>query len=193
MPTTNGDVNAALAAHRCATDLTRSDLQSALIEALEHYAKRIVWLKLHQERPEIVNEAVQYVMAHLGDFRGESKFSTWVFSIVQRFCYRELEVKISNKEVLFSDYHSTHQVERLASYELDGDARITLDRLREALSDDENNLIDRKLEGYTNAEIAESEATSTTAIEGRWRRLCAKLRQNETKRIRTYPTQQSPT
>jgi RNA polymerase sigma factor (sigma-70 family) len=147
-----------------------------------------VWLKLHQERPEIVNEAVQYVMAHLGDFRGESKFSTWVFSIVQRFCYRELEVKISNKEVLFSDYHSTHQVERLASYELDGDARITLDRLREALSDDENNLIDRKLEGYTNAEIAESEATSTTAIEGRWRRLCAKLRRNETKRIRPTET-----
>jgi RNA polymerase sigma factor (sigma-70 family) len=126
-------------------------------------------------------------MAHLGDFRGESKFSTWVFSIVQRFCYRELEVKISNKEVLFSDYHSTHQVERLASYELDGDARLTLDRLREALLDDENNLIDHKLQGYTTAEIAELTATSTTAIEGRWRRLCAKLRRNGAKRTKPYP------
>lgn len=43
----NGDVNAALTTYQNATDLTRSDLERALINALEKYAKKIVWLKLH--------------------------------------------------------------------------------------------------------------------------------------------------
>lgn len=181
MPTT--DVNAALAAYQCATDSTRSDLERGLIKALERYAKKIVWLKLHQDRPETVNEAVQYVMAHLTDFRGDSKFSTWVYSVIQRYCYRELQRKIENKEKLFSDFHD-YQVEGLASYELDGNARLTLDRLRKSLSADENDLIDRKLQGYTNTEIAHQTSAATSTIEGRWRRLCAKLRQSEAKRTK---------
>jgi RNA polymerase sigma factor (sigma-70 family) len=185
MPSTNGDVNAALAAYKNATDSNRSELERALIKALENYANKVVWLTLHQDRPEVANEAIQYVVSHLAEFRGESKFSTWAFSIVQRFCYRELQLKMSNKEILFSDLRSAHQVEGLASYELDGDARLTLDRLRRTLSDAENNLIDHRLQGYSNAEIAQLMKTSTTTIEGRWRRLCDKLRKCENKRSNT--------
>lgn len=181
MPTT--DVNAALAAYQSATDSTRTGLERRLIKALETYAKKIVWLKLHQDRPETVNEAVEYVMAHLEAFKGDSKFSTWVYSVVQRYCYRELQRKIESKEKLFSDFPD-QQVQGLASYQLDGNARLTLDRLRKSLSADENDLIDRKLQGYTNTEIAHLTSTTTSAIEGRWRRLCAKLRQSEAKRTK---------
>jgi len=173
------DVNAALAAYLSATDSTRSELEYVLIKSLEKYAKKIVWLTLHESRPEIVNEAVQSVLARLADFRGESKFSTWVFSIIRRLCYRELQRKITSKETLFSDFKD-YQVEALATYELDGDAKMTLDRLRKTLSEDENDLIELKLRGYTHAEIAQKMATTTTTIDGRWRRLCEKLRQTKT-------------
>jgi RNA polymerase sigma factor (sigma-70 family) len=179
MPSSNGDVNAAFAAYLSATDLTQPDLEYALVKSLEKYAKKIVWLTLHENRPEIVNESVHFVLAHLSDFRGEAKFSTWVFTIVRRLCYRELQRKITSKETLFSDFKD-YQVEELATYELDGDAKMTLDRIRKTLSKDENELIGLKLQGYTHKEIAEEMGTTTSAIEGRWRRLCEKLRQTET-------------
>ena len=186
MPTT--DVNAALAAYQSATDSTRSDRERGLIKALEHYAKRIVWLQLRQDRPEVVNEAVQYVMAHLADFRGDSKFSTWVYSVVQRYCYRELQLKINSREALFSAFPD-FKVEGLASYELDGHARIDLDRLTKTLSKEQRNLINYKLQGYTSAEIAQLLKISTATVESRWRRLCTKLRKLEAERTETHRKQ----
>lgn len=191
MPSTNGDVNDALVAYKSATDLTRTELENSLIKSLSSYAKKIVWLKLHQDRPDTVNEAVQYVMAHLADFRGESKFSSWVYTIVERFCCRELRLKINNKEKLFGDFHE-YQVEGLASYELDGDARMTLDRLTKTLSADEKRLIDLKLQGYSTAELAQLMKITETAAEGPWRRLSAKLRKREQKRNKNL-TKTTPT
>jgi RNA polymerase sigma factor (sigma-70 family) len=176
MPSTNGNVNATFAAYLNATDLNRSELEDALIKSLEKYAKKIVWLTLHDTRPDIVNESVHFILVHLNDFRGKSKFSTWVFTIVRRRCYGELQRKISRKETLFSEFKD-HQVDALATYELDGDAKMTLDRLRRGLSKPENDLIEFKLHGYTNREIAQEMATTMSAIDGRWRRLCEKLRQ----------------
>jgi RNA polymerase sigma factor (sigma-70 family) len=184
MPTT-GDVNAALAAYQSATDTTRSEHEKQLIKELEHYAKRIVWLTLHQERPEIVNEGVQYILSNIHDFRGDSKFRTYVYTLIQRYCFREMQLKIDRKETSLTDLRAEMEAS-LASYELDGDARMTLDKIRKNLSDDEKELIDRKLEGYKTAEIAQLSSTSTSTIEGRWRRLCAKVRQNEAKRTKTY-------
>ncbi len=185
MSSNNGDVNAALAAYRAATDSNRLDLQYGLIKSLEKYARKIVWLTLHETRPEIVNEAVQYVLAHLTDFKGDSKFSTWVFAVVRRLCFRELQHKITRKETVFSDFKD-YQVEALATYELDGDAKITLDRLRKSLSQEENFLIDLKLQGHTYAEIAAQMAITVAAAESRWRRLCEKLRQTRTKNTKLY-------
>jgi RNA polymerase sigma factor (sigma-70 family) len=183
MRSTNCDVNAALAAFASATDSNRGDLEYALIKSLEKYAKKIVWLKLHENRPEIVNEAVQSVLAHLADFKGKSKFSTYFYSIVQRRCFEELRRKITSKETLFSDFRD-YQVEGLATYELDGDAKLTLERLRTQVSEAENILIDKKLQGYTHPEIAQEMRVSTTTIDGRWRRLCEKLRQTKGKNDR---------
>lgn len=180
----NLDVNEAFAAYTAAPD---SELENALVAAIERYAKKIVWIKLHQDHPEIVNEAVQSIMAHLADFRGNSKFSTWVFAVVVRLCYREIKLKVTTKETLFSDLKE-HEVDGLATYELDGDAKITLDRLRKTLSQQENHRIDLRLQGFTHAEIAEMLTTTTTAIEGRWRRLCEKLRRAEKKKNRLYRT-----
>src|ERR1700731_286516 len=97
------DVNAALSAYNNATKETLAERQDLLIRSLEHYAKRIVSMTLRRDDPEIVNEAVATVFAQLGAFRGESKFSSWVFPIVERICYRELRLKISRNETLFSE------------------------------------------------------------------------------------------
>lgn len=153
LPSANSDVNTTLAAYLAATDCTRAELEYALIKSLEKYAKKIVWLRLHEDRPDLVNEAVRYVLAHLADFKGNSKFSTYVFSIVERLCYREIKRKTTSKESVFSDFKE-HEVDGLATYELDGDAKITLDRLRKTVSTDENQLINLRLQGYRTAQPA---------------------------------------
>jgi RNA polymerase sigma factor (sigma-70 family) len=179
VPNRHRDVNTALAAYQSATESTRPELEYALIKALEKYARKIIWLKLHESRPEIANAAVHSVLAHLNDFKGESKFSTYVYSVVARRCFEELRRKITNKEMLLSEFKD-YQVEALATYELDGDAKITLDRLRKTLSTDENDLIDLKLQGYTHPEIAQRMKATTSTIDGRWRKLCEKLRKQRT-------------
>jgi len=55
-------VNEAFAAHLAASDSDRPATESALITSLEKYAKAIVSSKLHEDRPDIVNEAVQSVL-----------------------------------------------------------------------------------------------------------------------------------
>jgi RNA polymerase sigma factor (sigma-70 family) len=188
MPSTNGDVNVTFAAYQNATDSTRSELRCDLIRSLEKYARSIVWLTLHEGHPEIVNYAVAVIMAHLADFKGSAKFSSWVYKIVQRLCYEELRRKITDRKTLVS--LDDHQEGDSAIYELDGDAKFVLDRLRQSLSDDENLLIDLKLQGHTNSEMAEILTTTTAALESRWRRLCAKLQKAEKKRKATSRTTQ---
>jgi RNA polymerase sigma factor (sigma-70 family) len=183
MPSTTGDVNAAFAAYNNATDSHRSELRYDLIKSLEKYARSIVWLTLHEDHPEIVNYAIAVIMAHLGDFKGIAKFSTWVYQIVQRQCYEELRRKITDRKTLVS--LDDHPAEDSATYELDGDAKFILDRLRQSLSDEENLLIDLKLQGHTSSEMAEILTTTTAAVESRWRRLCDKLEKTEKKRKAT--------
>jgi len=179
MPSSNPDVNEAFAAYKASMDSTRPEQESVLIKALQNYARKIVWLTLRETRPEIVNEAVHYVLGHLDDFRGNSKFSTWVFAIVRRFCYGDLQRRTRRKETLFSEFKD-YEIDGLATYELDGDAKMTLDRLRRTLTNDENRLIEFKLQGFTHAEIAQELSATTATIDGRWRRLCEKLRQTQT-------------
>ena len=185
MPSITGDVNAALAAYQSATDSSRSEHERILIKELENYAKKIVWLTLRREHPEIVNEGVQYILSHINDFRGDSKFSTYVYTLIKRYCFREMKLKMDRNETSLTDLQAQMEA-NLASYELDGDARLTLDQIRKNLSDDEKELIDRKLEGYKTAEIAQLSSISTATIEGRWRRLCARVRRSEARRTRTY-------
>jgi RNA polymerase sigma factor (sigma-70 family) len=189
VPSNKTDVNAALAAFQAATDFNRPELENELIQSLEHYATRIVAIKLHDSRPEIVNQAVQMALAQLSDFKGTSKFSTYFFTIVQNLCFGELRRKIESKETLFSDLVE-HKVEGLASYELDGDERMIIDRICKTLSKDDNLLLQLKMEGYTNAEIALRLSSTASAIESRWRRLCKKLRKAAEKQDRSFRNKQ---
>jgi RNA polymerase sigma factor (sigma-70 family) len=180
-------VNAALAAFQAATDLNRPELEYELIKSLEHYTTRIVSKTLRDTRPEIVNQAVQMALARIANFKGTSKFSTYIYSIVQNLCFTELRRKINNKETLFSDLDPL-KVDGLASYQLDGDERMTIERMCKALSEEETNLIELKLQGYTNAEIAQLTKSTASATASRWSRLCDKLRQTETKNTRPSRT-----
>jgi RNA polymerase sigma factor (sigma-70 family) len=173
-------VNEAFAAYISATEADRSDCERSLIKALQKYAKTIVWQQLHEDRPDLVNEAVERAFHSLKSFEGRSQFHTWVHVIARRVCYSELTKKIRrrNTEIPLSEY----QDDTFASYELDGDARMTLDRIRRSLSPDENELIELKLQGYSNPEIASRLGVSTSTINGRWHRLCVKLRNTERSR-----------
>lgn len=190
MRSTNGDVNAAFAAYQNATDSTRPELEYNLIRSLQKYARSIVSIKMREDHPEIVNDAVVYILSHLSDFRGEAKFTTWAYPIVERLCFAELRRKIIDRNMLVKEV-TDEQVDESATYELNGDAKFVLDRLRQPLSEEENLLIDLKLQGHTNSETAQILSTTTVAVESRWRRLCNKLQKTEKKRKATGRTMQA--
>lgn len=177
------DVNEAYQAYTAATDEDRPQRELALIKALRNYANSAIWLTIQENRPDIVNEAVMAVMSQLSTFKGMCKFSTWVFEIIKRICFRELRLKIMRreKEKSFSDFED-HQIEALASYERNDDAKMALDRIRECLTRDENELIEMKLQGHTSFEIARKLKTTPATIDKRLQRLFARLRKIERKR-----------
>ncbi len=181
------DVNAALTVYRAATDSTRPALEQALIQSMEHYATRIVSKTLKDNRPDIVNHVVQMAIAQLEEFKGTSKYSTYFYAIAQRACFEELRRKINNRETPFSDLEP-EQVEGLAHYELDGDSRMMLDDICKTLSAQEQLLINLKLQGYTNGEIAQLRGSTPTAIASRWGRLRSKLREAKEKSEQSYLT-----
>ena len=67
---------------------TRGDAQAirALVEQLQQpvYNLGVRMLGSHQDAEEATQEALLRVITHLGTFRGESRFSTWVWSIAVR-------------------------------------------------------------------------------------------------------------
>jgi DNA-binding CsgD family transcriptional regulator len=54
------------------------------------------------------------------------------------------------------------------------------------LSEEQRNLINYKLQGHTNAEIAQLLKINTATVESRWRRLCGKLRKLQAQKTETY-------
>jgi hypothetical protein len=75
----------------------------------------------------------------------------------------------------------------LASYELDIDKRMIIDKICKSLSEEENVLLQLKLQGFTNPEIAKGISTAS-AIESRWRgsaKCCGRPQKSKTDRYET--------
>jgi len=159
-----------------------------LYEALKAQARNVVSFKFPELNSILARERAHDIATRafekVGQFRGESKLSTWFYTIAQNEVNRALSEHITERNTLVStDVDSDEGEEaRVASANepeappLPGqDSAIELEVLMRELSDEEVTVMRFKLEGYTLEEIAEKTGEPLGTIRSRFERAKAKM------------------
>ena len=131
----------------------------------------MVWIRLHERRPEIVDEAVWNAFDKADSFKGNSSFTTWFHRIVINCCHEYLRRKQSKAEV------SLEAVPEVSTGG-EGDARIELEQLTSSLKARQKRLISLKLEGLNDAEIGKILGIKELAVRHFWARTKERIRQS---------------
>ncbi|MBI5494003.1 MAG: sigma-70 family RNA polymerase sigma factor [Deltaproteobacteria bacterium] len=127
---------------------------------------------------DVVQDTMLAVVRHLGDFKGDSQFSTWLYTIARRAClrkFRKSKFAPEREESLDAGTaHDTTLVDRATPPDERAEAR-ELDRaLRTAIAglDPQSRevLVLRDVEGLSAAEVAEVTGANVGAVKSRLHR-----------------------
>lgn len=168
---------------REASDAAKAELETQLFSALQRHATAVMWKKIPEADKNLARDIASVVMKQLAEFKGESKFSTWVHRIVLNRC----NMYLREKEVAKGRFY----VSKNPDYDpklRDPKAKAAFDRVEEAIDLEPLNLWVEKLpkkdyvlldcmaDEMTMAEAAEKLGVSEDAAESHWRRLKARLK-----------------
>ena len=166
---------AAFAAWRAAIqakdDAAVEETSEVLYRVLRRYATSIVYQVLRYRDQDLITDIVAHAFEKAHQFRGESKFTTWFWRLAYNMCMRELERLKARAEVSLENlnHNSLTGLERTAL------ARIGLERLSSRLDVVELALLNYKLIGLDEKEIACALKIGKKAVNQRWLRLRRKL------------------
>lgn len=141
-------------------------LELELHKMLLAHAMSVCWLQLKDYRPDIANFCVQKAFQKMGNFRGDAKFSTWFHRICLNACTSSLRDKIKQAEVPLDAVGEKGQDQEGALL-----AKLQIERIREALSDEDRELLDWKLQALDEVAIAKMTGLTTSGVRTRWSRL----------------------
>lgn len=153
-----------------------SDGQQALAglyPVLRQHVESIIWLKLHVFDPPLAASIANEILLEIETFRGDAKFSTWVYAIARNHIYDELQRR--KREVPLQD----GDIEAVSAADVAMSAphnRIFLQEILASLSADEQELVLGRLHGETHEEIAKRMGLNATCVRTRWEELTKKLR-----------------
>lgn len=142
-------------------------------ENLYHYIQGIVrkeFPKWQEYLEDGVGEASHEIFKSLDSFnKAKGSFKQWVYGVTVYTCRDLLRKRGRRREIQYYGHedaveHPRHEV------------KLALRKLREGLTPEDNELIDFKLHGATNEEIAVEMNTTEDGVKGRWKRLCEELR-----------------
>ncbi len=170
--TTNEEAYRAWAAAITARDDDAvEETSEALYKILRRYATSIVYNVLRQRDSDLITDIVAHAFEKAHQFRGESKFMTWFYRLAYNMCLRELERRRARAEV------SLEMLQHLAVLGLESHAlaRIDWDRFYKRLQKSECQLLNLKLYGFEEKDIACALKIGVKAVNQRWLRLRRKL------------------
>lgn len=176
------DENEVFEKWQAASGEEKERLLEELVRLLQRHAYAITWLKLSEQRADIVDECVWRAISRAAEFKGKSKFSTWFQAMVTNMCNSALRKKLRDKHIVSIEDLSEREQERL-SCESEPDFRLDMDRLLNGLSDEDINLVDMEYKGMTASEIAGVLRTTATNVDHRWREVKKKIARNR-RRVR---------
>lgn len=153
--------------------------EAAFRELVDLYSQKIIntcykFLPVREDAEDISQEIFIEIFKSVKSFRGESKFSTWIYRVAVTKCLDEL--KRRNRKKRFADFgkflHIDIISDKLSGGKLpdkDINYNESLDnvmRALECLPDNQRAAYTlSKVEGYTNTEIAEILNTTLSAVE----------------------------
>lgn len=126
------------------------------------------------ELDDAVGEACVKVFEGLPSFNSErSGFSTWVYTVTCNACVDTLRKRNGQQEETLD-----LSVLESQSYDFykDTDSRIDLEKRIKKLSKEERELVEMKVHGFSNAEIAAELDTTEGYVKVKWGRVTEKLR-----------------
>ncbi|NLH49805.1 MAG: sigma-70 family RNA polymerase sigma factor [Myxococcales bacterium] len=168
--------------------------QRAFEELVLRYQRRVFNLSLRfvrvpEEAQEVTQEIFVKLFRSLGSFRGEAKFSTWLYMVAVNHCRNRL--KYLNRRHYFTgesldpmpDGEDDGPVRQYAAADPDPNDRVTAKETRQAvrraidqLSDDHREaIILRDLQGLSYEEIAEITGQSLGTVKSRIHRARSEL------------------
>jgi RNA polymerase sigma factor (sigma-70 family) len=141
-----------------------------------HLAHRI--MRNHEDAEDVVQEAFQLAYVHLHDFKGGSRFSTWLSRIAINVALMKLRKKARKVEISIDEHSESEDVSfRDAVTDLapnpeqdclrEERARILREALAELRPNARRVLELFELEGHSMKEIAESMGISVAAVKAR--------------------------
>jgi len=128
------------------------EIEAAFINSLRKHAYAICWVIFHNRRPDIVNDVVHRVLTRSESFKGTSEFSTWFHSLVVNRCrsVQRKEIPQEQREVPLENVDESEFREDFA-----GDRRIDMARALQKLTHREQDIVQLKIEGQSEAAIAD--------------------------------------
>lgn len=143
--------NEAYAAWKDADENTKPQFLPVLVKLLQKHASAVVWTRLGQAKPELVNEAVWTALERNNTFRGESKFSTWFHGVVNNLCSQELRnIVQAKREVSLEAVEEPTQDSSNHT-----DEHLSTEQFLRSLTKRQRKVVELRLAGLTRREIAD--------------------------------------
>lgn len=138
-----------------------------LFRLMRRYAGWMVWSMLHRHDPQLVTDIVELAFLRAQTFEGTSTFGTWFFSLARNQVLKDIRDRRMHRETFLEDMLE----EPVAPSHLPSDDRQTVDYLLEQLRGTEDfKLVQLKLWGYTEEEIAKKLGWTPNQVKWKWRR-----------------------
>ncbi len=158
--------------------------QGAFVELVRRYERSLFnfslrYLRQRHRAEEVTQEAFLRVVRRAGDFKHESKFSTWIFSIARNLCIDELRRGAHRAHASLDAKGADERTlyERIPAETTDGEVLGSGSRLRESIGRAVESLPDeqrevfllRQLAGLSFAEIATITSCPENTVKSRMR------------------------
>lgn len=163
----------------------RGDVEAKLCAAVSRHSQAVLWNKLGEAPPDLVQAVAAAVMTQIRDFRRECQFSTWVQEIAQRKAKEYIRGRVRARKVFdenvavverVSDDDEPRVGEIIPSVSPQLEGEIAVKELFASLPNEDAALLRYKEAGLKSKEIAEAMGASVEAVDSRWARLKPKVK-----------------
>lgn len=181
------------------------DAFSLLIARYEKRLYALAWhlMRDHHDAQDVVQNALMAVVEHIGEFRGESPFSSWLMRITANHALKAIRSRRIRRTQSLDDSQDDGEIsapQYIADWREEPLAAVDRRELRETLDEGLGQLSDgqrlafvlRDMEGFSTAESAEALGISQNNLKVRLLRARLALREYLTRRFGDERTRKEP-
>lgn len=151
------------------TGVVEQSATQILYQTLYALASNICWNMVHENNEDLIAESVNSIMLNLGEFKGKSRFSTWVWSRIVndvKDYIRKKKSRLRGKELSLESLPEDIEISNTIGCV--DDKKAIEKAVVEVLSPEQTDVVRARLEGYSFEEIAEVLDVPLSTTKNRW-------------------------